>query len=239
MTEVSNNLSSMYVQTLFKNTSRLQTDNKYEIAFSGIISKQAPHGTFGDVFGKLVPFWQLELYYAQAKGYTDFYADVYQKLRLAPNPSTDGEAQLNFVKVCCEVAQADLTGFFETWGMLTPIDVTISDYADRPLKITQAQIDEVKEYAAKYAAPTDRIQYIQDSNVDLYRTKTSIVKGTVSKSGSTFTLHFWKNVAACEVLDADGKLLLVTSKTSVTVPSGGTVVYAVSASGERVEVQVE
>ncbi len=236
MTEVSNNVSSQYVQTIFGNTSRLQAEDRYEAAFSGIISPHAIHGTYGEVFHKLVPFWQLELYFAKAKEYTDFYADVYQTIRTTSDPVDHGKAQLDFIKICCDVAKADLTGFFEAWGMLSPVDEIIKDYGDELLKITQEQIVEIKEYAQEYPVPDHKIQYIRDDNVDLYRSNAIIEQGSVSKSGSTLTLSNWSNVVACEVYDDNDNLVLATSKKTFTVPTGGRKVYAVGASGK---IQVE
>lgn len=173
MTEVTVNIYSQHVQTSFGNPSRLQNEhipgyaNRYHKAFEQIIAPGIAHGAHDDVFCKLVPFWQLQLYFAHAKGYHDFYKDVHEQIRLNPDPSTDGECQLAFVKVVCDVAQTDLTEFFQAWGFLTPIDMDINDYGVRNLKITQEQIDEVLDYIAgkNYPAPTKPVQYITDNTV--------------------------------------------------------------------------
>ena len=36
------------------------------------------------------------------------------------NMSNDGERQMNFIRLCCDAAQEDLTEFFEQWGLMTP-----------------------------------------------------------------------------------------------------------------------
>ena len=164
----------MYVQTAFRNTSRLLSGSSgyatvYDKAFAQIIEARALHATYSDVFCKLVPFWQLELYFAKAQGYEDFYADVYEAIRTTPNPANNGVAQLNFIKICCDVSKTDLTEFFDAWGMLSPIDVTINDYSTEQMKITQAQIDELKSYAGKYPAPAHKIQNIKDNTLDQFR----------------------------------------------------------------------
>jgi len=114
MVEVSTNVFSMYVQTQFGNASRLMGTNNqgntiYETATAGIISGRNPHATYSDVFGKLVPFWQLELYFAGVLGYTDFYADLYEKIRTSPNPPNDGECQLKFVEHSSLIAKTNLS----------------------------------------------------------------------------------------------------------------------------------
>jgi len=237
MTEVSNNVHSLLVQTTFGNISRLHAEERYEAAFTKIISARALHASHGDVFEKLVPFWQLELYFAKVKGFTDFYGEIYQTIRTTPNPSDNGTAQLNFVKMCCDVAGVDLTEFFDAWGMLSPINLSIDDYSTQPIVITQAQVDEMKSYLRKYPSPDHKIQYIQDTYVNLYRSNAAIVKGSVSKTGSTWSLTNWRNVVACEIYDAADNLVLATSKSSFTVPANGQKAYAVGASGEKVLIE--
>ena len=174
MTEVSVNIYSQHVQTTFGNPSRLQTENisgyenRYDKAFNEIIAAGMAHGAHNDVFCKLVPFWQLQLYFAKARGYTDFYKDVHEQIRINPDPPTDGHAQIEFVRTVCNVAQLDMTDFFEAWGFLTPIDMDINDYGVRRLTVTQEQIDEVKSYIAQkgYPKPLAEVHYITDDTVN-------------------------------------------------------------------------
>ncbi len=177
LTEVTVNIYSQHVQTQFGNPSRLQTENvpgyanRYQKAFNEIIEAGIAHGAHEDVFCKLVPFWQLQLYFAKAQGYTDFYKDVHEEVRIRPNPPTDGLCQLEFVKIVCDVTQTDMTGFFQAWGFLTPIDMDINDYGVRRLTVTQEQIDEVLDYIAgkNYPAPAHQVQFITDNTVASYR----------------------------------------------------------------------
>ena len=64
-------------------------------------------------------------------GKTDFYKDVHEAIRTSPNQSTDGLSQLEFTKICCDVAKLDLTDFFMKWGLLSAVDYTFDDYGDR------------------------------------------------------------------------------------------------------------
>ena len=177
MAEVTVNIYSQHVQTSFGNPSRLQAEyvpgyeNQYEKAFNEIIAAGKAHGAHNDLFDKLVPFWQLQLYFAKARGYTDFYKDVHEQIRINPDPPTDGHAQIEFVRTVCNVAQLDMTDFFEAWGFLTPIDMDIDDYGVRRLTVTQEQIDEVKAYIAQkgYHKPLVEVQYITDNTIDDFK----------------------------------------------------------------------
>lgn len=179
MTEVTNNIHSQYIQTSWGNPSRLMTEdlggglNRYQKALNEIVNAKVAHNEpGGDVFCKLVPFWQLKLYMHDALGKTDFYPDIYEEVRKRGNPQTDGECQLQFVKIACDIAQLDLTAFFDKWGFLKPINIEIDDYAKRYFVVTQEQIDAVKaEIAAKnYPKPKhDNIHLINDNNVNDYK----------------------------------------------------------------------
>ena len=179
MTEVTNNVHSLHVQTTFGNTSRLIKDNVYEKAFSGnnsIINSGKGHNESTDFFEKLIPFWQLKLYMMDVLNKSDFYKDLYEHYRVTSTLSatglTEGVYQLDFVRNTCKVANLDLTTFFETWGFLTPVSLTVGDYGDKPFIITQQQIDDLKnEIASKnYPKPKhSNIHLITDVNVTDYR----------------------------------------------------------------------
>jgi hypothetical protein len=176
MGEVTVNIYSMHVQRAFGNQSRLQTEyiqgynNRYAKAFAEIITAGIPHNAHDDVFCKLIPFWQLQLYFGIAQKQTDFYKDIHEQIRINPNPPTDGECQIAFVKIACDVAKTDLTEFFEAWGFLKPIDIIFDDYGNKRFYISQAQVDAAKEYIAQkgYPKPTHTIQNITDATVSNY-----------------------------------------------------------------------
>jgi hypothetical protein len=159
MTEVTNNILSQYISIKWGVRSRLNDENmvsvgfknRYQIAVEEIVDAELPHNAHGDVFCKLVPFWQLKLYMIDVLGKTDFYKDVYEKVRRNPDPKAsangstlDGMCQLEFVKIVCEVAELDMTDFFTDWGFLRPVDLTVDDYATNPFRVKQADIDAVK-----------------------------------------------------------------------------------------------
>jgi hypothetical protein len=175
MTEVSVNVGSMLVQREFGVSSRLS----YQRARQNIIDNRRPHAAWidnegvtrgNDVFEKLVPLWQLELYFAQAQGMKDFYPDLYERLRaFKRGERTDGEFQVNFVRMASDVAKRNLTEFFEAWGFLTPVDVEIDDYGARHINVTQAMIDEVKTHLLQYPKPAHTIQGIECGNWQSFR----------------------------------------------------------------------
>ncbi|UKI38770.1 MAG: M60 family metallopeptidase [Alistipes putredinis] len=119
-TEVTNNICSGYVMYtmnggLEKNAKTSFTDRE---AFNNGIrdialnpDKTLTHfaaGAWDNMFyAKAIPFWQLYLYYTYIGGYPDLYKDVYNKIRnRTDNKSiSDGEAQINFVKLVSETDQ--------------------------------------------------------------------------------------------------------------------------------------
>ena len=256
MTEVTNNIMSEYIQTtIFGQNSRIQTEdmghvyrNRYSKAWSGIIAAGRSHADFeniggdaNDVFCKLVPFWQLELYFGKVLGRTPlqqsdkggFYPAVYEYARNKDySHMTDGEIQLDFVYNCCLASRTNLLDFFEKWGFLTPINKTIEDYDTRNLTITQSMADELraKVNALGYSKPDIALEYISDNTVDLYKSKAPVTKGSnatrtsksfsegsISYNGEAITIKDWKNVAVYEVKDGNGKVLFICS--GETTPS--------------------
>ena len=215
--------------------------------------RERPRDWGGDHFVKLVPFWQLQLYYAVAgEGNTwhqpDFYADIYIKaIDNEAQPKQDAEAQIAFMKNACDAAQTDLTDFFEISGMLRPIDLWVDDYTCAQMTITEQDITAVKQYAAKYKKPeTPVLHYITANTVDYYKNK-SALEG-VTSAGFIFkddemivNHHIWKNVVAFETYIKDelvkisfgGAGSTANDFTRVRMPEGTTTVEAVGWDGER------
>ncbi|MDL2224030.1 M60 family metallopeptidase [Bacteroidales bacterium OttesenSCG-928-M06] len=262
MTEVSNNVYSMYIQQQFGNPSRLGTEklnsdfdgvwfNRYEKAFTELLAGGISQIRHGDVFCKLIPFWQLQLYNSDVKGNKDFYADVHEQIRKNPIPKTDGDAILQFMKICCDVAKIDYTDFFIKWGMLIPIGETVIDhssiqnqvYSKNSLTITQKQVDDLKKYAEKYKKPQDNIQYIHDTNEECVQTfirQGKIKEGQIIRTNNRIETTGWENVIAFEVYD-NGKLVFVTPAKTFQLPEGikNPIIHAVPAKGDPVVIKVE
>ena len=84
--------------------------------------------------------------------------------------SNDGERQMNFIRLCCDAAQEDLTEFFEQWGLMTPFFGIVEDYGNHVLRITPEMVQEVYDYAKKYPKPAKKnIWFMNNYNLDKYR----------------------------------------------------------------------
>ena len=268
MTEVTNNIMSQYIQTsVLHQNSRLQTENmnsseapnRYSKAWNGIMAAGIAHNTHDDVFCKLVPFWQLELYFGNVLGRTPmqqedkggFYPDVYEYVRTHENLPTPGEQQLEFVYNASAAAGMNLLDFFGKWGFLTPADLEVDDYGKGRFTVTQTQIDKLKSRVEALGLPKPDValEYITDNNWETFKNKASVVKGTATRNGSQLSMQNWKNVIVYEVREgsADGRLIgasdgmLTPSPTArFSVPGGwkeGYKVYAVSFDNQRMEVE--
>lgn len=168
MTEVSNNLFSLYTGGKLGVESRLKAQGNYGSARKNIIEAKPRKSVLAapDVFDRLVPFWQLYLYFSR-NGKPDFYADVMEEMRGRPDPGSGDNSirnQFEFVKICCDIAHLDLTDFFEKWGFFWVGELTVSDYGKYHYAITQAMVDDTKSYIAKkgYAKPGTDITLIED-----------------------------------------------------------------------------
>lgn len=110
-------------------------------------------------------YWQLFVYYHLCKNNKDFWPDVFAKMREkyagVYTENNPGKSQMMFVEAVCEVANEDLTDFFDFWGFFTPVDQKIEQYGTFTYTVTESMINTTKSNIAKYkkAAP---IQYIED-----------------------------------------------------------------------------
>ncbi|MGJ1447424.1 M60 family metallopeptidase [Sphingobacterium spiritivorum] len=159
--EVSNNIFSLYVTTSFGNKSRLSEQNNYDKVRNELYGKGKSYLQDGDVFNRLVPFWQLQLYFAGQGVNPDFYPDLFEAFRQqaavdltknrrsrrsnfmdrGQNPAI---YQLNFVKTVCEIGKVDLTEFFDGYGFFYVGKFEMDDYGKYNYEMTQAMVDECK-----------------------------------------------------------------------------------------------
>jgi hypothetical protein len=117
-------------------------------------------------------FFQLYLYFHAAGKDTTFWPRVFEALR--KNPLDKGpkdrnwtsltqakDDQLRFAEVCCEVAQMDLSEFFEVWGMFEPMtDAGVGDYENFIVNLTKEEAEQtvsrlmsgVDDLTSKYKA---------------------------------------------------------------------------------------
>lgn len=260
MAEVSNNLMAMYIQTsVCGEPSRLEKNSSYTRGLNDMMVKPLAHGDETDAFLKLVPLWQLELYYGNALGRTPmqqedhggFYPDVYEWIRTHEDLPTAGAQQLEFVYICCEAAKANLLDFFGKWGFLSPIDREINDYGTARLTIKDKDIDALRARvdALGYPEPDVALEYISDRTMKYYQNPASVSTGTASIAENVLVLSGWQNVVAVEVKDTTGKIVYVDcgenatgSNMQISLPvdwKSGYTIDAVAADGTRTRVNVK
>jgi hypothetical protein len=168
MTEVSNNIFSLHTVGLMGNESRLKAQKSYASARRNIIGANPAKSLLAvpDVFDRLVPFWQLHLYFSR-NGKPDFYADVMEEMRRRPDAGSGDDSiknQFEFVRICCDVAKLDLTEFFGKWGFFWVGQITVDDYAKYHYTITQQMVDDAKAQVAlkNFPKPAEDLSLIDE-----------------------------------------------------------------------------
>ena len=243
-TEVTNNIHSLYVQTEFGNVSRIQGEdlgggvNRYEKAISNMFVNNLAHVQEEDVFCKLVPFWQIQLYVSNVLGVKDVYKDIYEDVRNSPNLPKHGDNQLEFTYLASKAAGLDLTDFFTKWGFFKPVDVEVDDYGIKRLTVTKEQADNVinRIKALGLPKPGLALEYITDNTVELYKAASPVTNGKMTINGEKITMSGW-NAAAYEVF-IDNKLAHVSTNPTFTVNRAlgkNFEVFAISPKGDRVK----
>ncbi|MCF0198324.1 MAG: hypothetical protein HUK02_03240 [Bacteroidaceae bacterium] len=131
-------------------------------------------------------YTQLYLYFHAQKHDERFLQKLFKELRKDPMSkgtwngsltatTSDGEViqggnavsgaqdYLHFAKKVCDVAQADLSEFFEAYGMFVPENNHfVGDYANYFVTTTQKEIDAAKAYMKKYPKKLGNIMFIND-----------------------------------------------------------------------------
>lgn len=275
MVEITVNIPALYIEeSVFDTESRSIAGNWFTNAWNDLLRGNASFSTKSQAQSSLMAFWQLELYFGRVLGRTPlrqadhggFYPDLYERLRNyatptvawnAPNEAkaeNNGIQQTNFAWHASAVAGYDLTDFFEKWGFFrtTTMEVHLNTYkAAHYLTVTDAMVSDIKGKirALGHSKPTIALEYITSENWEMYKNPQPVGVGTVSQSGSTFTLSGWQNVVAWEVRDATGTLLYTaTGRTTknatvntVTLDrawSSSYVLNAIAADGTRTKVNL-
>ena len=160
--EVSNNLFSLYGTRGFGNKTRTSEQKNYQKSKDSIIAKGISYLQDGDVFNRLIPFWQLQLYFETVGKNKDFYPDLFEHFRLqgeaeraASKENARGGGwgdrgknpanyQLNFVEAACKVGKTDLTEFFEKYGFFYVGSFKMDDYGSYNYEMTQEMVNKTK-----------------------------------------------------------------------------------------------
>ena len=163
-TEASNNLFSNFVCYL----GGLNSSNGS--ALSTVMNEFARREPFyyRDVNSRLRFYWDLYLYYHLGQKNTSFYPNLFKALRKDPlslyNTSNNNNGGLKFVRKVCEIAQEDLTDFFDIWGFFEPIRTgsTIEDYGTHSIAVTRANINSTKATIGRYPVKNREIIFVED-----------------------------------------------------------------------------
>lgn len=111
-------------------------------------------------------FFQLYLYFHVQGHDPNFYPNLFRAMRKDPINKGSGNGATDYLKLArkiCDVAQADLSEFFEAYGMFIPCDnLHVGDYADYYVTTTQAQITSAKKQMQKYEKKLGNIMFIDD-----------------------------------------------------------------------------
>lgn len=259
MTEVTNNVHSLWIQTSWGSPSRIQTDdmtneggfkNRYDKAYNFAFIEKKPYQLIPDVFCRLVPLWQLQLYFSNVLGYEDFYKDLYELIRQEAAKGIDDEGfpgaiQTEFIRRASKVSGYDLTGFFEAWGFNIPMKSDIDDYGSWEFEVTSGMVDAVKSKVASMNLKTipHEIKYISDANWIYYKNQLAVSgSGAALISGTTIEIpSTWKNAVAFECY-ADGELIGVSNNMKMKLSKDTTskkTLYAIAFDGKKTEVPVK
>ena len=163
-TEVSNNLfSNMVVQRMGTTTTRGQ---KMDVCYNNWYDK-IPFPLRGEVFSKTRMYWQLYLYFHEAGHDRTFYPRLFEYLREKPMSSTSGVYakfnQLRFAEACCEIAQMDLSEFFEVWGFFEPMNnAHVGDYADYYVTLSEEDAEASRKIMQQYSKKGGHLMFIED-----------------------------------------------------------------------------
>ena len=176
-----------------------------------------------DHFVKLAPFWQLNLWGTLAGKCPDIIPMVIESIRSNTNYThyynTNGQKQINWMKLACDSAKIDLLPFFEKAGMLRPINAYIEDYNAGWNVISEAMINNLKAYVKEqgYPAFAEEINYINGHNYHIYRDCLKLevpqILGEGCKvNGSKVVVQHSavKNAVAFETYNGKGELLRIT-----------------------------
>lgn len=142
-------------------------------------------------------YWQLYLYYVELGHKPTFFKELMDKFRDVP--MVGGEAKtdfLRFAKFASDVAQEDLTDFFEFYGFFRKTGEHINikwgdpfydtNYAKIYTNVRQEDIDEAKAYMAKYATKRNNLFFI-DERVRKSEAKNEYMLPGASRYGTSST----------------------------------------------------
>lgn len=162
-TEVSNNLFSNIMTFLGG------ANMTFGYSLSATIDDYTTHTPFvsRDKFSMTRMYYQLYLYYHQARKNTAFYPTLFTELRKDPLElwNDTNRSLLKFVRKVCAIANEDLTDFFRAWGFFEPCDVIVENYDGiHGVIVKQNDIDSTLAEISNYPRKNREILFIEDRN---------------------------------------------------------------------------
>lgn len=163
-TEVSNNMfSNIVVYSGGKSTSR-------GVGVRDGVCKDFGKSWFDrDIWQQTRMYFQLYLYFYELGKDKEFLPKLHQALRADPMTnhnasSVNGtDSWLKFALKCCEIAQADLSEFFEAYGFFVPVsNRKIEDYATSYVTMTKSAADKAKAQMKQYEKKLGNLVFVED-----------------------------------------------------------------------------
>ena len=156
-------------------------------------------GTYGSkLFSMTRMYFQLFLYFHAAGKDTTFYPRLFEKLRYDQLPgwrvgswdeldengfyrnSVDASKdQLKFAEACCEIAQMDLSEFFEAWGFFIPMkNAFVGDYGHHWVYLLEEDAKASKARMQQYEKKGGHLMFLEDRVRKSPRKKSPFSDGT-------------------------------------------------------------
>ena len=156
-------------------------------------------GSYGSkLFSMTRMYFQLFLYFHAAEKDTTFYPRLFEKLRYDQLPgwrvgswdeldengfyrnSVDASKdQLKFAEACCEIAQMDLSEFFEAWGFFIPMkNAFVGDYGHHWVYLLEEDAKASKARMQKYEKKGGHLMFLEDRVRKSPRKKSPFCDGT-------------------------------------------------------------
>ena len=140
-------------------------------------------GMYGSkLFSMTRMYFQLFLYFHAAEKDTTFYPRLFEKLRYDRLPGwatgswdeldengfylnsvNAAEDQLKFAEACCEIAQMDLSEFFEAWGFFVPMkNAFVGDYGHHWVYLLEEDAKASKARMQQYEKKGGHLMFLED-----------------------------------------------------------------------------
>ena len=205
-----------------------------------------PGARTGDHFVSVSPLWQLQLYFAVARGNDGFYPYIYEQARKDAADTPHGQLRVAFCTRAADAVKLDLSEFFVKTGILAPMNRMVEDYQSHHVTITQEMCEAAIAHMRQYPKPDSRvIYYINANNVHIFRDRLPVkishdYKLDVSSGIATIPADQWENAVAFECYRGH-RLCRVAIRglnhkdnatTDLIVPQGTTSIRAVQWDGQ-------